>query len=32
MRQLGGMLKIESDAQGTCVIAIVPLDRKTDQP
>jgi signal transduction histidine kinase len=32
MRQLGGRLKIESDAQGTSVIAIVPLDQQTTQP
>jgi signal transduction histidine kinase len=31
LRQLGGRLKIKSSAQGTCVIAIVPLDRQTNQ-
>jgi PAS domain S-box-containing protein len=32
MRQFLGQLNIESDAQGTCIIAIVPLDPKTNQP
>jgi signal transduction histidine kinase len=29
MRQLGGQLQIQSDAQGTCVIATVPMGPKT---
>jgi PAS domain S-box-containing protein len=31
LRQLGGQLKLKSNSQGTCVIAIVPLGRQTDQ-
>ena len=32
MRHLGGQLQIESDAQGTCVVAIAPLETQTNQP
>ena len=32
MRHLGGQLQIESDAQGTCVVAIAPLEAQTNQP
>jgi signal transduction histidine kinase len=32
MRQLGGQLEIQSDAQGTCVIATMPVDRQTHLP
>jgi PAS domain S-box-containing protein len=32
MRQLGGQLQIQSDAQGTCVVATVPVGPKTERP
>ena len=32
MRQLGGRLQIQSDAQGTSVIATVPVGPKTERP
>ena len=32
MRQLGGQLQIQSDAQGTSVIATVPVGPKTERP